>query len=525
MVASVDSSSRLVSAASAAEAGVFSPVHRPRTSLAIRLSLPTNLAVVGTMAVFTGVQLAADLGVEGAARRASLAQSLAPLIADLERGQSRAEAGEAVARFHQAFLRQGRPRHVIDVVTADGRSLAAAGDPTVFDERDVLSVRLPLSAPALAPEPVVLVAADVDVALRPERSHRWRAWAAHLAITAAMLQVLLYVVVRSQIAAPIERLIEGVRKMQRGYWRDLADPGGAWELRWLGSRFRAFGEDLDSNVNHLVAAQWKAFARASDTQRGAFAFPDTSSASDLPKDGTPAAAPARLEQAADRLRRGGAADPTIRALAQLAWDRLAKQAEELGIPALRCELEDAALRILDPAGWRDVASRVEAERPRLEALALARARRLHDVVSSHGITCVAVEQRVKHSAGVWRKMQHKGLQLREVHDLVAVRIIVATESDCYFALRAVQGVYMPIVGRFKDYIAAPKPNGYRGLHLSVCDADDEVFEVQIRSVAMHRHAEHGTAAHARYKEQSVVQPRRTLDDLVRATVRRWRPVR
>jgi len=477
------------------------------------------------MAVFTGVQLAADLSVEGAARQASLAQSLAPLIADLEQGQSQGEAGEAVARFHQAFLRQGRPRHVIDVVAADGRSFATAGDSSVFDAPGVLSVRVPLSAPALASDPVLLVAADVDVAMLAERSHRWRAWAAHLAITAAMLQVLLYVVVRSQIAAPVERLIESVRKMQMGYWRDHADPGGAWELRWLGSRFRAFGHDLDSNVNHLVAAQWKAFARASEAQRGAFASPDTSSALNARPDRMPAATPTRFEQAADRLRRGSAADPSIRPLAQLAWDHLATQAEELGMPALRCELEDAALRIVDPAGWRDVASRVEAQRPRLEDVALARARRLRDALLSHGIACVAIERRVKHSAGVWRKMQHKGLQLREVHDLVAVRIVVATESDCYFALRAVQEVYLPIVGRFKDYIAAPKPNGYRSLHLSVCDAEGDVFEVQIRSLAMHRHAEHGAAAHARYKEESVVQPRRTLDNLLRATVQRWRPAR
>ncbi|MBL8318382.1 MAG: hypothetical protein JNJ42_08245 [Burkholderiaceae bacterium] len=115
------------------------------------------------------------------------------------------------------------------------------------------------------------------------------------------------------------------------------------------------------------------------------------------------------------------------------------------MPALRCELEHAALRILDPAGWRDVASRGEAQRPRLEDVALARARRLRDAVLSRSIACVAIEQRVKHSAGVWRKTQHKVLQLREVHDLVPVRIVVATESDCYFPLRAVQEVYLPIV--------------------------------------------------------------------------------
>ncbi|MBL8318381.1 MAG: hypothetical protein JNJ42_08240 [Burkholderiaceae bacterium] len=74
-------------------------------------------------------------------------------------------------------------------------------------------------------------------------------------------------------------------------------------------------------------------------------------------------------------------------------------------------------------------------------------------------------------------------------------------------------------------MAAPKPNGYRRLHLSASDADGDVFEVQIRFLAMHRHAEHGAAAHARYKEESVVQPRHTLDNLLRAAVRRWRSAR
>lgn len=183
MGASVDSSLRLPSAADGTTSGAFSPTRRPRTSLVIRLSLPTNLAVVGTMAVFTGVQLAADLGVEGAARHASLAQSLAPLIADLERGQSQGEAGEAVARFHQAILRQGWPRHVVDVITADGRSLATAGDSSVFDAPGVLPVRVPLSAPGsfggsaagFAPSATTRTAASITFSPPSERHSRARA--------------------------------------------------------------------------------------------------------------------------------------------------------------------------------------------------------------------------------------------------------------------------------------------------------------------------------------------------------------
>lgn len=103
-------------------------------------------------------------------------------------------------------------------------------------------------------------------------------------------------------------------------------------------------------------------------------------------------------------------------------------------------------------------------------------------------------------------MQQKGLEFAQVHDLVALRIIVPTESDCYAALGVLQDLYVPIVGRFKDYIAAPKRNGYRSLHLNVSDGNGEVFEVQIRSVAMHRHAEQGAAAHALYKEEAAIRP-------------------
>lgn len=522
MDATVESPVRTSSATGLGTAEPVSRARRPRTSLALRLSLPTSLAVVGTMGLVTAVQLAADLRVDEEARRASFTRSLAPLVLDLAQQGSVGGIEQAVGRFHEAFLRQGRLRHVIDVVAADGRSLARAGDPAVLSLPAVLSIRMPLSVTALTAGPVTLVAADVDEGLIADRSRRWRAWMVHIAITAAVLQALLYLVVRIRIAAPIERLIDGVRKMQLGYWRDFADPGGAWELRWLGDRFRAFGEELDSNVTHLVAAQRKAFACTCDAQATA-----GSASLDTLADGSPPVAPipalARLEQALGKLRDGKATDPEVRSLARLTWDRLAPQAEELGMPTLRGELEDAALRLLDPAGWRQVAFLVEEERPRLEALALARAQRLQEAIRSHGIACIAVEHRVKHSAGVWRKMQHKGLELRQIHDLVAVRIIVATETDCYLALRAVQGCYPPILGRFKDYIAAPKANGYRSLHMSVRDGDGEVFEVQIRSLAMHRQAEQGAAAHTQYRTGSVVQPRRTVGELLRAAVRWSRP--
>jgi (p)ppGpp synthase/HD superfamily hydrolase len=104
-------------------------------------------------------------------------------------------------------------------------------------------------------------------------------------------------------------------------------------------------------------------------------------------------------------------------------------------------------------------------------------------------------------------MQQKHLGLNEVQDIFAFRLIVADQDDCYLALHAVHRLFEPEPFRFKDYIAAPKANGYRSLHTSVCDRNGLVFEIQIRSVDMHREAEDGEAAHWRYHAKRPVSRR------------------
>ena len=182
----------------------------------------------------------------------------------------------------------------------------------------------------------------------------------------------------------------------------------------------------------------------------------------------------------------------------------AAQAERLGQPELRVSLEDAALRLLDPSAFADISVRIEAERPQLEKLARARGDQIRRALVARSVPVVEIRHRVKHPAGIWKKRRQKNLTFDQVHDLVALRIVLPTETDCYRALREVHDLYAPIVGRFKDYVVRPKSNGYRGLHASVRDAERAVFEVQIRSIAMHRHAEQGPAAHADYKEATLM---------------------
>jgi GTP pyrophosphokinase len=241
--------------------------------------------------------------------------------------------------------------------------------------------------------------------------------------------------------------------------------------------------------------------------------PDSPSESNSEEAIPPQSPPDRLDAAAtlvrlharlELLRRANPGDFESRTLAQLTWDNDAAQAERLGQPELRMSLEDAILRVLNPDVFLDISARRDAERPRLEALARAHVKQIHRALAARNIPVGEIRHRIKHPAGIWKKMLDKNLAFDQVHDLVALRIIVPTEADCYHALGVIHDLYAPIVGRFKDYVARPKSNGYRSLHTSVRDPDGAVFEVQIRSVAMHRHAEQGTAAHVDYKDATRV---------------------
>lgn len=502
----------------------FTSVPRPRFSLGLRLSLPTSLAVVVAMAALTSEQLAFDLRTELIAKRAQFALALAPLVEELETLSSAAESRDAVARFHAAFLREGRIRHLLEVIDASGRSLAANGDPTVLREDATVSVALPVKSAAFGSSSVTLVAADIDHDYAVERRRRWRAWIVHLAVTAATMQLLLYVVIRHQIARPIERLVAAVLEMQRDHLKEAADPGGAWELRWLGNRFHSFGRELSRSVEHLIAAQRRAYSqeRPFETAGGGELTVEPSRQTGALSN-NPDPVLTQLRQVVVKLTGATSEDSSTRHLARLAWERYAPHAEELGHPDLRRDLEDAALRILDREGWLQVARIVDVERPRLEVLARTRSERIRQGLEKRGVPWVSLTQRVKHTAGIWRKMRQKDLELPQVHDLVALRIIVPTEFDCYVALGVLQELYVPIVGRFKDYIAAPKRNGYRSLHLTLRDDNGEVFEVQIRSMAMHQHAEQGVASHALYKEEAPVQPSSGYRPRLSAAMRRLLP--
>ncbi len=174
-------------------------------------------------------------------------------------------------------------------------------------------------------------------------------------------------------------------------------------------------------------------------------------------------------------------------------------ANRLGIWQLKWELEDLSLRYLRPDEYRAIARALEEKRVEREAFIRQVIERLQASCREHGIEA-RISGRPKHIYSIWKKMQRKRVDFSQIFDVRAVRVLVETVPQCYEVLGMVHGAWQPVPGEFDDYIAHPKPNGYRSLHTAVIGEDGKPLEVQIRTFEMHEHAERGVAAHWRYKE-------------------------
>jgi GTP pyrophosphokinase len=194
--------------------------------------------------------------------------------------------------------------------------------------------------------------------------------------------------------------------------------------------------------------------------------------------------------------------PCPEALARESMQVFAPLANRLGIWQIKWEIEDLAFRFLQPAQYKAVAKLLDEKRIEREQQVEAFRQRLADQLHAHGIAA-EVQGRPKHLYSIWKKMQGKGLGFDRVLDVRALRVIVADVPACYAALGLVHELLPPVADEFDDYIARPKPNGYQSLHTVVLDDAARPVEVQIRTRAMHEHAEHGVAAHWAYKEAGV----------------------
>ena len=200
----------------------------------------------------------------------------------------------------------------------------------------------------------------------------------------------------------------------------------------------------------------------------------------------------------------------LAAAAREAWAPLASR---LGVWQLKWELEDLALRELEPEAYHGLAKRLQERRVVREQYIADVVAVLSEQLGEAGLSA-QVNGRPKHLYSIWRKMQLKHLEFERVYDVRAVRVLVETVTDCYAALGVVHGIWPHIRGEFDDYITAPKGNMYQSLHTAVIGPGGRTLEVQIRTREMHQRAEHGVAAHWRYKERRSAASERDVDQKI-----------
>ena len=174
-------------------------------------------------------------------------------------------------------------------------------------------------------------------------------------------------------------------------------------------------------------------------------------------------------------------------------------AHRLGMQKIKWELEDLALRYLDPVGYKEIEEELIERSSAHEEFLAGIQQRIEQRLKQEGLHCT-IYGRVKHIYSIYRKMFAQNKTLDEIFDLYAFRVIVSDIPECYNVLGCIHDMFKPVLGRFKDYIGTPKPNMYQSLHTTVIGREGIPFEVQIRTWEMHQTAEYGIAAHWKYKQ-------------------------
>ena len=186
-------------------------------------------------------------------------------------------------------------------------------------------------------------------------------------------------------------------------------------------------------------------------------------------------------------------------IAQETLDIYAPLANRLGIFWLKANLEDLCLKYLHPRDYEDIRTKLSDTAKGRETYMAEVHNTLKEVMKQEGLSCL-VSGRVKHIYSIWRKIKTQNVEFEQIHDIMAFRVLAPDLGACYQALGRCHRTWRPVPGRFKDFIAMPKPNGYRSLHTTVIGPDVHRVEIQIRTKDMHEIAEHGIAAHWAYKE-------------------------
>jgi len=466
------------------------------------LGLTISLLVALLLGGLTAVQLHRDERRELRTREALLSESLAPLVKQVEDAMSLGEIEQLLSSSRLAEISLGRPDFNVVLRDADGRVLASSvstGDPSPPEES--LQASVSVQPGAVTSGTGSLVVWQDGSELASEMVLRRREALFDIGITVLAMIFVVQLAISRLVSRPLRRLLTAIDKFEQGYPAGFRDGFFARELSWLEWRLQRMSIGLTQSARLLVAAHRKATEVSKSRQNEEL---DPLLFDPLKTDHADPASENEIVRRylSDRcaiLEERVSGDPALGDIAVEVWQKDASEAERLGESDLRARLENAALAILDPDAFDRVRHDLEALVASQSTWCAETTRAIASALADENIPHVEIQHRTKHAAGVWRKMQEKHLSIEEVHDLLAFRIIVPETDHCYLALETVHRLFDPEPFRFKDYIANPKANGYQSLHTSVRNRDELVFEIQIRSVEMHRAAELGKAAHWRYR--------------------------
>ena len=482
----------------------------PRGGLPLGTVLGVTISVLVALVLggLTTMQLHREERGELAARQKLLAESLAPLAAEIERASSLGEIEQHLSSSARAEIARGHSDFNLVLSGVGDRVVASAltGADT-SPPPNSLQAQIPVRSTLLTSgQGTLAVWQDATGFAAEMASRRFAAWldigATVLAII-IVIQLTIYVLV----TRPLDHLLTAIEKVELGYPAKLRQGDIARELRWLAWRFHRMSSSLTNSARLLVAAHRRAM-EVSKSRPSSDIDPRLLDPLDLDRRGHSAdhgIFRRYLRSRCALLEEYRPGDPRAREVALQVWERDAVEAEKFGEMDLRARAENAALKILDPHAFEKVSRELDTLIGVRAEWCAATGKTMKSALNADGVSVVAIQHRAKHAAGAWRKMRERGLGLEDVNDLVAFRIIVKSQDDCYLALGTVHRFFEPEPFRFKDYIAGPKANGYQSLHTSVRGRNGFTFEVQIRTVAMHRAAEEGFAAHWRYRAGKAIR--------------------
>ncbi len=457
----------------------------------------------------TAFQLHREEHAEISARQGLLAEVVAPLAAEIERAGDLAEIERLLSSTVRAETARGRSDFRLMLCDQEGRPVVSVPRETdALPLGNAVRAQVPVLSALLGSGHGTLTVSQRDAWLIAEMVKRRRAAWLDIGVTVLAVSLVVQLMIYLLVSLPLNHLLTAFEKVEQGYPAKPHQGASARELRWLEWRFHHMNISLINSARLLVAAHRRAMDVSRSRPRSGV-NPQLLDPLDLGRSRQSAGHEIMRRYLVDRcalLERHRHGDPRAREVARQVWERDAVEAEKLGEMGLRARAENAALRILDP----DAFERVNRE---LDTLVAARAEwcaatseTIESTLATDGVSPVAIQRRAKHAAGIWRKMGERKLDLEDVADILAFRIIVPGLDACYLSLDTVHRLFEPEPFRFKDYIAEPKANGYQSLHTSVRGRDGFVFEVQIRTVEMHREAEEGNAAHWRYRASKARRP-------------------